>query len=157
MFHIVRESLTRQTRGTQLLVMLLEQEYALLRAGKPDQVAGIEIPIQELIRQLVREREFLLRMLKGHGFPRLKAYLGTLTEEERACCEQLIQAQTDLEQASARQATQNGELALALWKQSGQLLEQFQGRIAPREQTTYNAHGAWRSRPASPVLVSGRL
>ena len=48
MRQILLASLTRQTRGTQLLSMLLQEEYSLLRAGKPVQVTGLEMTIQEL-------------------------------------------------------------------------------------------------------------
>ena len=61
---IILGSLIRQAKGTELLCLLLREEYALLREGQPDQVAGLEMGIQELIRQLVREREFLVSRLQ---------------------------------------------------------------------------------------------
>ena len=45
---------------------------------------------------------------------------------------------------------------MALWEQSGQLLSQFQKRVAPAERNTYTARGIWNNRPASAALVSGR-
>jgi hypothetical protein len=44
MFQIKFGSLTRQTKGSQLLTVLLQEEYALLRAGKPDRVTALERP-----------------------------------------------------------------------------------------------------------------
>jgi hypothetical protein len=157
MFQIISGSLTRQARGSQLLCMLLQEEYALLRASKPDQVTALELTIQELIRQLVREREFLLRILRDNGFPRLRPYLDTLDDDARAPLETWLAKLTDYEQAGARQATINADLAMALWKQSGELMRHFQNKVAPRERNTYTAKGTWYSRPTTAALVHGRL
>ena len=78
MNRIILHSLVRQARGSELLCTLLREEYSLLREGRPDQVAGLEISTQELIRQLVREREFLIRRLGVEGFFRLAEYLDGL-------------------------------------------------------------------------------
>ncbi|GAB1409036.1 hypothetical protein MASR1M90_01900 [Desulfovibrionales bacterium] len=157
MRQILLASLTRQTRGTQLLNVLLQEEYSLLRNGKPDQVTGLEMTIQELIRQLVREREFLLRQLQAQGFARMGAYLDSLLPEQRAAFDVLLTKLVDYEQTSARQTTINAELAMALWKQSGSLLSHFQQQVAPRERTTYTAKGTWYNRPTTASLVYGRL
>ncbi len=42
---IILGSLIRQAKGTELLCLLLREEYALLREGQPDQVAGLEMGI----------------------------------------------------------------------------------------------------------------
>lgn len=157
MFQIIFGSLTRQTKGSQLLTVLLQEEYALLRAGKPDRVTALELTIQELIRQLVREREFLLRVLNANGFAKLRPYLDTLDAAANGPCEVLLAKLTDFEQASARQATINADLAMALWTQSGDLLRYFQNKVAPRERNTYTAKGTWHNRPTTAALVHGRL
>ncbi len=157
MLQIISGSLTRQTKGSQLLTILLQEEYALLRASKPNQVTALELTIQELIRQLVREREFLLRILHAGGFPRLRPYLDTLDEATRASFEAMLAKLTDFEQSSARQATINADLAMALWTQSGELLRHFQNKVAPRERNTYTAKGTWYNRPTTAALVRGRL
>ena len=83
MNRIILHSLARQARGSELLCTLLREEYSLLREGRPDQVAGLEISTQELIRQLVREREFLIRRLGMEGFSRLAEYLDGLPGKAR--------------------------------------------------------------------------
>lgn len=157
MDQIVLHSLIRQAKGSELLCMLLQKEYALLREGRPDQVAGFEMAVQELIRQLVREREFLIRRLNLEGFSRLGEYLDTLDEAARQAVHSWQEKITACEQDSARQASVNADLAMALWEQSGLLLSQFQKQVAPTERNTYTARGTWNSRPASAALVHGRL
>lgn len=157
MNRIILHSLVRQARGSELLCTLLREEYSLLREGRPDQVAGLEISTQELIRQLVREREFLIRRLGVEGFSRLAEYLDGLPGEARQTVDAWVERIVLHEQESARQASVNAELAMALWEQSGQLLSQFQKRVAPAERNTYTARGIWNNRPASAALVNGRL
>ena len=150
-------SLIRQAKGTELLLSLLREEYALLRKGQPEEVTGLEMTIQELVRQLVREREFLIRVLDRAGRGRLTEYLSGLGLEERAPFETWRARIVAHEQESARQTNVNSNLAMALWEQSGNLLRHFQNQIAPRERNTYTARGTWGSRPATATMVSGRL
>ncbi|NLV95775.1 MAG: flagellar protein FlgN [Desulfovibrionales bacterium] len=154
---ILYNSLKRQSKGTELLTFMLEEEYSLLRGGQPDAVAGLEISIQELVRQLVREREFLQKILAQAGYPSLAEYLATQSEDEQECFITLRDYLVDQEQASARQSTVNADLAMALWEQSGQLLSTFSSRIAPKERNTYTAKGTWHDRSTTASLVSGRL
>lgn len=153
----VLSGLIRQANGTELLCQLLREEYSLLRAGQPDLVAGLEMSIQELIRQLVREREYLTGCLKAAGLANLTAFLDGLGESERAVFETWRARTIAHEQDSGRQATVNADLAMALWKQSGALLGHFQNQVAPRERNTYTAKGTWRDRTATAALVRGRL
>ena len=157
MRQITLGSLVRQARGTELLCTLLREEHALLRQGQPDTVAGLEISIQDLIRQLVREREFLAERLHLAGFEKLAGFLDGLGEAERKVFETWRARVIAGEQESARQATINADLAMALWKQSGSLLTHFQNRVAPRERNTYTAKGRWQDRTATATLVRGRL
>jgi hypothetical protein len=157
MRQITLGSLVRQARGTELLCELLREEHGLLRQGEPDKVAGLEISIQDLIRQLVREREFLAERLQQAGFEKLAGFLDGLGETERKVFETWRARVIAGEQESARQATINADLAMALWKQSGSLLTHFQNRVAPRERNTYTAKGRWQDRTATATLVRGRL
>jgi hypothetical protein len=157
MRQITLQSLVRQAKGSELLCTLLQKEHVLLRQGQPDKVAGLEICIQDLIRQLVREREFLTRRLQAAGFDRLAAFLDGLGEAERRVFETWRARIIAGEQESGRQATVNADLAMALWKQSGALLSHFQNQVAPRERTTYTAKGRWQDRTATATLVRGRL
>ena len=157
MQQIILASLIRQAKGTELLLSLLQEEYALLRQGQPEEVTGLEMIIQELVRQLVREREFLIRVLERAGRGRLAEYLSGLGPEERAPLETWQARIVAFEQESARQTNINANLAMALWEQSGNLLRHFQNKIVPRERNTYTARGTWGNRPATATMVRGRL
>jgi hypothetical protein len=78
MQQIILGSLVRQAKGTELLCQLLREEYSLLRAGEPDRVAALEMSIQDLIRQLVREREALTGRLRVEGLDSLAVFLEKL-------------------------------------------------------------------------------
>lgn len=157
MQNIILGSLIRQAKGTELLCLLLREEYALLREGQPDMVAGIEMGIQELIRQLVREREFLVSRLQLAELDKLGVLLDTLGPGDRLVFETWRAKIITHEQDSGRQATINADLAMALWKQSGVLLSHFRNQVAPRERNTYTAKGTWQDRTATATLVRGRM
>lgn len=157
MHKTILASLIRQAKGTELLLSLLREEYALLRKGRPDEVAGLEMVIQELVRQLVREREFLLRVLERAGCGRLADFLSGLDPAERGEFEVWRARIIVHEQDGARQTSINADLAMALWEQSGNLLRHFQSQVVPRERNTYTARGTWGSRPATATMVRGRL
>jgi len=157
MRQIILGSLIRQAKGTELLHLLLREEYALLRAGRPDEVTGLELLIQELVRQLVREREFLIRRLELAGIGKLANFLSGLGAEERRVFETWRARIISQEQESARQTTVNTNLAMALWEQSGNLLRHFQNKVTPKERNTYTAKGTWRNHTAQATMVHGRL
>jgi hypothetical protein len=157
MQNIILGSLIRQAKGTELLCLLLREEYALLREGQPDKVAGIEMGIQELIRQLVREREFLVSRLQLAELDKLGVLLDTLGPGDRLVFETWQAKIITHEQDSGRQAAINADLAMALWKQSGVLLSHFRNQVAPRERNTYTAKGTWQDRTATATLVRGRM
>lgn len=157
MHQTILASLIRQAKGTELLLSLLREEYALLRKGRPDEVAGLEMVIQELVRQLVREREFLIRVLERAGYGRLADFLSGLDPAERGEFEVWRARIIVHEQEGARQTSINSDLAMALWEQSGNLLRHFQSQVVPRERNTYTARGTWGNRPATATMVRGRL
>ena len=157
MQQIILSDLIRQAKGTELLCQLLREEYALLRAGEPDRVAALEMSIQDLIRQLVRERETLTGRLRAQGMAGLAVFLETLSPEDRLVFETWRARIVAHEQDSGQLASVNAELAMALWKQSGVLLRHFQEQVAPRQRTTYSAKGTWQDRATTATLVRGRL
>ena len=157
MQQIILGSLIRQAKGTGLLCQLLREEYSLLRAGKPDQVPGLELCNQDLIRQLVREREALISRLHGAGMTNLAVFLEGLGPADRRIFETWRAKIITHEQDSGHLASINADLAMALWKQSGVLLRHFQNQIAPRERNTYSAKGTWQDRTTTATLVRGRL
>lgn len=157
MQQIILSDLIRQAKGTELLCQLLREEYALLRAGEPDRVAALEMSIQDLIRQLVRERETLTGRLRAADMAGLAVFLETLSPEDRLVFETWRARIVAHEQDSGQLASVNAELAMALWKQSGVLLRHFQEQVAPRQRTTYSAKGTWQDRATTATLVRGRL
>ena len=157
MQQIILGSLIRQGKGTELLCQLLREEYSLLRAGAPDKVTGLEMCIQDLIRQLVREREALVHRLQSAGMTNLAVFLETLSAADRRIFETWRAKIITHEQDSGQLASINADLAMALWKQSGVLLSHFQNQVAPRERNTYSAKGTWQDRTATATLVRGRL
>lgn len=157
MQQIILSDLIRQAKGTELLCQLLREEYALLRAGEPDRVAALEMSIQDLIRQLVRERETLTGRLRAADMAGLAVFLETLSPEDRLVFETWRARIVAHEQDSGQLASVNAELAMALWKQSGVLLRHFQDQVAPRQRTTYSAKGTWQDRATTATLVRGRL
>lgn len=157
MQQIILGSLVRQAKGTELLCQLLREEYSLLRAGEPDRVAALEMSIQDLIRQLVREREALKEHLQAEGMTGLAVFLETLSPAQRRIFETWHARVITHEQDSGQLASVNADLAMALWKQSGVLLRHFQDQVAPKERNTYSAKGTWQDRATTATLVRGRL
>ena len=111
MQQIILGSLIRQAKGTELLCQLLREEYSLLRAGKPDQVTGLELCIQDLIRQLVREREALISRLHGRGMTNLAVFLEGLSPADRRIFETWRAKIITHEQDSGHLASINADLA----------------------------------------------
>jgi hypothetical protein len=56
----ILSSLNRQHRAFSLLGQLLDEELSLLRSALPQEVASLQFSIQELIRQIGGEREFIM-------------------------------------------------------------------------------------------------
>nr|MCR4667382.1 flagellar protein FlgN [Desulfovibrio sp.] len=78
MYQLIVSSLDRQNKGLSLLQKLLLKEYEIICERKVDLVAHAEFSIQELIRQLVVEKEFVMGLLKGM---RAREYAQGLADE----------------------------------------------------------------------------
>jgi hypothetical protein len=87
----------------------------------------------------------------------LQEYAGMLPEEDGAAVSRLCALIDALEQSSARQASRNAELSLALLDQSQALLSCLYEQITPRRQNTYGAGGKYREERPAAALISGRL
>ena len=84
MIATIRENLARQEKAMGLLAGLLQEEFSLLREGKPQDVTGLEMSIQELIRQIAEERAQLKATVlawKGEAV-RLNVLVAELPEAE---------------------------------------------------------------------------
>jgi hypothetical protein len=157
MEQLVVQSISRQAKGAQLLAMLLEEEHRLLRAGTPQAVAGVELMVQELVRQLAAERALVRRLLGGLGVERVGDLMAQMEEDSRAKCAEWLQALEAGEQKSARQSMINMDLAEALLAQTRGLLARIQRDVLPRESHVYTARGMWQRRAPDAALVHGRL
>jgi hypothetical protein len=149
----IRGNLVRQGKGMELLLQLLEEEFSLLRENRTDDVVALEFSIHELLRQLADERMAVKNIMQD---TRLSEYAEMLEPERCAEIKALLKAIDDAEQKSARQASHNTRLSLALLDQSQGLLDYLHERVAPKDAVIYGREGAFRSRRSVPALLSGR-
>ncbi len=153
MFSQIYGNLNRQTKGMHLLLALLKEEFAYLTERRMDDVTSMEFSIHELIRQLHRERHEVIRALQG---VRVTEYARMLPPEEKEQMLALARELDGVEQACARQSTQNTELSLALLDQGQELLDFFYSNAVPEQADTYNPRGAMDKQRPSAALLSGR-
>lgn len=140
-----------------LLVDLLQEEFSLLREGKPQEVTGLEMSIQELIRQVAEERAGLKGMVLAMlgKVVRLNEMVEGLRPEEAAPLRESLEAIDALEQACSRQADKNSRLALALFDQSRSMLEFIHEQVAPKRTEIYARNGKYAGGKAQPTILHG--
>jgi len=158
MLHRLAQHLSRQDKALALLLELLKEEFALLADRRPQEVSHVEFSIHELMRQIMDERRGCIALLGGK---RLSVYLKDLGDdfhEETKALSALAQSLDDSEQACARQAERNNQLAIGLLDQSQALLGFVHDRVAPKSRNTYSARGRFHEakRPDSAIL-EGRM
>jgi len=157
MIATIRENLARQEKAMGLLTGLLQEEFSLLREGKPQDVTGLEMSIQELIRQIAEERAQLKATVlawKGEAV-RLNVLVAELPEADRAPLEAHIGAIDALEQSCARQADKNSRLALALFDQSRNLLQYIHDQITPKRTEVYARNGKYAGGKIQSAILRG--
>lgn len=155
MYALIHANLTRQFKGLELLLTLLDEEFELLCARDTDAVAVLEFSIHELLRQIASERVALKETMQG---TRLLEYAGLLPDEEEAQeIKRLYHLVDSLEQRSARQATHNTELSLALLDQSQSLLVFLHNHIQPRQSQCYDRVGRINDKRPEAAIYSGRF
>ena len=159
MIRYITENLARQSKAFQLLKLLLEEEYSRLMERKPQSVSRIEMPIQELMRQLAGER-ITLKRLMNEAAPegvRLRDLPGLLGGEAGEDATVWLAEIDELEQECSRQAGKNQHLAMGLLDQSRGMLEFLHKKVQPKSENTYSARGRFSKSSAGPKLLSGRL
>jgi len=149
----IRGNLVRQQKGMELLLSLLEEEFSLLREHRTEDVVALEFSIHELLRQLADERMEIKKIMQG---TRLAEYADMLEEERHAEIRALLKSIDDAEQKSARQASHNTRLSLALLDQSQGLLDYLYEQVAPKNKVVYGRNGGYRDQRSGPSLLSGR-
>ena len=147
-------NLVRQQKATELLCTLLEEEFTLLRENKTEEVVALEFSIHELLRQIAAERVEIKSIMQD---TKLMEYADMLEPEQGDAIRRLYKAVDDAEQASARQASHNTRLSLALLDQSQELLDFLQEQVKPKKEFVYGAKGIYRSHRPDAALYSGRL
>jgi hypothetical protein len=155
MYALIHGNLTRQFKGLELLLSLLEEEFEKLCARDTDAVATLEFSIHELLRQIATERVALRDTMQG---TRILEYADLLTDEEEAQeIKGLYHLIDALEQRSSRQATHNTELSLALLDQSQSLLTFLHNQLTPKQTQNYGRGGRLSDNRPRAALYSGRF
>ncbi|MBQ7618127.1 MAG: flagellar export chaperone FlgN [Desulfovibrio sp.] len=154
MYQLILASLSRQEKGLELLQTLLEQEYRLICQRKMDLVSHLEFSIQELIRQLVVEKEFVMERLCGTP---LRTYAEGLSLPERTPLLETLLLLDDIEQKTSRQASRNSQLALALLDQNARSMQTLFDQALPQRTLVYGRKGAMQQVAEQGALISGRL
>jgi hypothetical protein len=154
MFDLIHGNLTRQFKGLELLSLLLEEEFDLLRNRDTDAVTSLEFSIHELLRQIAVERMDLKNTMQGTT---LSEYADIVPEEEGRNVRRLCHLIDALEQRCSRQATYNTGLSLALLDQSQSLLVFLHNQITPKQSQCYGAGGRLREDRPEAAIYSGRL
>ena len=154
----IMDSLARQVRALDLLNFLQAEEFSRLKDLKPKSVTEIEFSIQELIRQVAAEREWVKTLLGGRKLRELKEELRPIMPEKMDELASLLSNVDAREQACAIQAEHNSALALALMDQSQSMLEFLHKQVAPKKQDGYSAKGRMlhQDKPEASIL-RGRL
>lgn len=154
----IRDNLIRQKKAMELMIQLLAEEFSHLSERNPQAVTGIEMSLQELIRQVADERGALKAAIaKEHGAVKLLELAGRLEPEARGEIQRLVASIDALEQTASRQAERNYRLALGLYDQNRALIQFIQNEVAPGRRETYSAKGRYAPQAAAGTLLRGRL
>lgn len=154
MFQRIHDTLHRQKQALVVLGDLLEEEYQLLLQHDTQAVVSLEFSIHELIRQLAMEKAGIVTLLGGG---KVMHYAEMLPEEEAEKIRSLFKDIDNGEQRSARQASINTELSLALLDQSQSTMAALHEQVVPKSSFTYGRRGAMGSHRPQASLISGRL
>lgn len=155
MYDIIIASLNRQDKALGVLSDLLEEEYELLMKRDTDAIAANEFSIQELIKQLLHEKNVVIGTLGGI---RASQYAETLPEEQGRPLLELLASIDKAEQNTSRNASRNAQLCLALLDQNTRNLNKFTEHAVPKTSFVYGRRGAMRT-VAHPEasFVTGRM
>ncbi|GAB6176450.1 flagellar protein FlgN [Desulfobaculum senezii] len=155
----IKENIHRQNKAMDFLHELLEEEFSHLTGHDPQQVTSIELSLQELLRQIAMERVYL-RQLVTEMVPEaanMADLTATLTPEEAAPIQDVLDEVDAKEQVCAVQAEKNAQLAVALVEQSTSMLEFMHQQIQPKQENTYGRSGRYAKHHPQAALLKGRL
>ncbi|WP_291321902.1 flagellar export chaperone FlgN [Desulfonatronospira sp.] len=137
----IMAALKRQKLALKLLLLLLQEEYSALMNNRPEKVSSLEFSLQELVRQMIREKEDLINTVQGAGFDGLGDYISGMDEVVRQQYLQMLQELEQEEKNMALQAVKNASIAQALSHQSAMLAREFIEQATPRQPSNYSADG----------------
>ncbi|NDV25149.1 flagellar export chaperone FlgN [Desulfovibrio sp. JC010] len=159
MIKLIKANLDRQSKAVLLLSMLLQEEFSLLMNKDPQGVTGVELVIQELMRQISAERMSLKSFIQkiDPAAQRLGQVLPAIEDGQRKDIEKLLGRIDEHEQKCGVQATKNHQLAQALLEQSSSMLDFLHKEITPKEQNVYSARGRYFNPKPQASLINGRL
>lgn len=159
MIKLIQANLGRQSKAVLLLSMLLQEEFSLLMNKDPHGVTGVELVIQELMRQISAERMSMRSFVQKFdpAAQRLSQILPAIEDEQRKDIERLLSKIDELEQKCGIQATKNHQLAQALLEQSSSMLDFLHKEITPKERNVYSARGRYSNPKPQASLINGRL
>ncbi|WP_415718509.1 flagellar export chaperone FlgN [Maridesulfovibrio sp.] len=159
MIRLIQANLDRQSKAVLLLSMLLQEEFSLLMNKDPQGVTGVELVIQELMRQISAERMSMRSFVQkiDPSAKRLGQVLSAIEDSQRKEIEQLLGKIDEFEQKCGVQATKNHQLAQALLEQSSSMLEFLHKEITPKQQNVYSSRGRYFNPKPQATLVNGRL
>ena len=146
--------LYRQYKALELLNELMQEEFALLQERRSSEVSVLEFSVHELLRQMAGERLDLRSLLNG---VKVFDYAALIPAEEGDELRELLKKIDALEQLTARQATLNTELSLALLDQSQSMLSFLHDSIVPKNNLLYGMKGQMKENRSEAVLFRGRL
>lgn len=154
MYSKIRENMTRQAKGLELLHSLLEEEFALLLDRNIEEISAIEFSIHELMRQLLVERTEIRSIMNG---VKVSEYADMLPQEDGLAIKGLLAELLSREQVCSRQAGLNSTLAFGLLDQGQELLDFLYAAAVPKQADVYGANGGMQISKPGAALISGRL
>ncbi|MFW5730045.1 MAG: flagellar export chaperone FlgN [Desulfonatronovibrionaceae bacterium] len=135
--------LIRQKQALGLLQSLLDEEFEALLSGSPQTVSSLEFSIQELVRQLMDEKEFMSAEVRKAGFADTAEYIDSLDQGESSALKEIVKDLKGMEEECSRQAMKNFHMAQALAEQSSGLLNMLFANVTPRKEDVYSSRGRW--------------
>uniref|UniRef100_A0A7C4AG99 Flagellar protein FlgN n=1 Tax=Fundidesulfovibrio putealis TaxID=270496 RepID=A0A7C4AG99_9BACT len=153
----ILENLSRQYQALKVLKFLQQEEFAHLKEFRPQSVGAVEFSIQELMRQIMAERQGARRMM--HAINPSAKRLAELAETfggEWENARTLLEKIDRLEQECAKQAEKSYSLALALFDQSSGYVDFFKKQLTPTRES-YGPRGVFAKTKPAPAMLRGAL
>ncbi len=150
--------LMRQCKAMGVLLSLLEEEFEALANNAGQEIASVEFSIQELIRQLMDEKEALRSILRDSSYSGLADYVHVLGPQDRAAMSTILDELKAMEERCSFQAMKNRTMASALAEQNAALVKFLYDQVAPVKESVYSSKGRWNDNGSrSTGIIRGML